>query len=365
MTAAEVLELPDSEWLPQHPWASPGGRFVVTAPRAEDPAEVRAAWLAERQKMICASEVASVFNVSPYDDGTAWNVWALKTGRLEPGPQTYPMLRGAILEDAVVSLWVATLDYPVKTKRVGLMRSIEHPYLGASIDRLSACPRGRCIQETKTAVNSRDWEDDEVPVHTQLQVQTQLAVSGRDHAHVVYLDGYLQVHERIMERDDDLIADMLGHLGPWWQTHVVEDVEPPATAKSLDGLARLYGNADPDAVFDLPQEMWTLPDQGQDLSEQIKALEAKRDAIVARIKQVAGNASLINGAVGLAATWKPSKKIAGTDAKWRKANPELAAKYTTTVETEVLDVDALVADHPELVGDGASLYKVRTFRWAK
>lgn len=361
MTAAEVTPL-DREWMPAHPWASPDGSFVTSAPRAEDPAEVREAWLAERQKMLTASDVAAVFGVSPFDDATAWNVWAVKTGRLQPGPQTYPMLRGQLLEDAVVALWQATVDYPVRTKRVGLMRSRRHPWLGASIDRLSACPRGRCVQETKTAVNSRDWEDDEVPVHTQLQVMTQLIVSGRDHAHVVYLDGYLQVHERVIERDDELIATMLGHLGPWWQRHVVDGVEPDATAGSSDALARLYGDADPDAVVELPSDLITAPDQIRALSAQIKELERQREDVQVRVKQTAGNASVIKALGQTVATWNPTRKIAGATAAWRKANPELVADYSAPVTTDVLDVEHMVEDRPDLMGNGQPLYRVRTFR---
>ena len=41
------------------------------------------------------------------------------------------------------------------------------------------------------------------------------------------------------------------------------------------------------------------------------------------------------------------------------ANPDLVAKYSRPVTTDELDVDALVADHPELLGQGGHLYRVR------
>lgn len=365
MTATNVIELLDRQWMPQNPWAHPAGSYVTTAPRAEDPPEVRETWLAERQNMLTASDVASVFGVSPFEDGTPWNVWALKTGKVQPGEQTYPMLRGQLLEDAVVALWQATVDYPTKTKRVGLMRSKRYPWLGASIDRLSVCPRGRCIQETKTAVNSKDWEGDEVPVHTQLQVGTQLIVSGRDHAHVAYLDGYLQVHERVIERDEELFARMISFAGEWWHKHVVDGEEPLATAGASAALARLYGDADPDAVCDLPPELWDIRPRIGALDEQIKALAEQREDLVVQLKQTAGNASVIKAFGDTVATWNPSKKIAGATAAWKKANPDLVAEYSHEVKTTELDVERLVEEHPELIGNGSALYKVRTLRLSK
>ncbi|HEY6014923.1 MAG TPA: YqaJ viral recombinase family protein, partial [Candidatus Limnocylindrales bacterium] len=355
MTAAQdVVQLLDREWMPLSPWKCPAGMLVCSATVDRD------VWLEQRQTGIGASEVAALFGVSPWQ--SPWEVWALKTGRLQPPPENEAMMRGRILEDGVADLWVATLpkDKPVRLRRQGLMRHRAHSWMLATVDRLSVCQEGRCVVEIKTGTDLSDWDGDETPVAYQLQTQQQLAVTGRDHAHLVVLGPRFQLLERTIPRDDELIADMVEHLGGWWQRHVVEDLEPDATARAADALARLYGNPDPDAVIDLPTDLVDAPDRIRKLTDEAKALEAQADELRARIKQAAGNASIIRALGQTVATWKPSKRIAGVNAAWRKANPDLVAAYSREVAETVLDVDRLVEEHPHLIGDGAPLYRVRT-----
>jgi putative phage-type endonuclease len=353
---AEVVPLLDRLWMPENPWKCPAGMIVCSSQVDRD------VWLEQRATGLGASDVAAVFGVSRWS--TPWDVWAEKTGRVQPEPENEAQLRGRILEDGIADLWVASLpkDQPVRLRRQGLMRHRLHRWMLATVDRLSVCTLDRCVTEIKSAVDLSEWDGDETPVAYQLQTQQQLAVTGRDHAHVVVLGPRFQIVERTIARDDELIAKMVDVLGNWWQRHIVEDVEPEATGAAADGLARLYGNPDPDAVCDLPADLIDAPARIRALTEQAATLTAQADDLKARIKQTAGNASVIRSLGEIVATWNPSKKIAGVNAAWRKANPDLVAKYSRPVTEDALDVDRMVEENPELIGDGAPLYRVRTLR---
>src|SRR5439155_1672483 len=145
------------------------------------------------------------------------------------------------LESAIADLWVGLLtpDQPVRVKRAGTMRHRRHPWMLATVDRLSVCRRGRCIVEIKSGTDLSEWDDGQFPLAYELQVQQQLAVTGRDHAHIVVLGPRFEIVERVAERDDSFIHDMVDFLGPWWQKHIVDGVEPAANSDSLDGLSRL------------------------------------------------------------------------------------------------------------------------------
>jgi hypothetical protein len=89
--------------------------------------------------------------------------------------------------------------------------------------------------------------------------------------------------------------------------------------------------------------------------------EAKRwkkaaDTLKARIQTAMGDSTeaSINGLP--AYTWKPSGQFQAT--RFTAENPELAAKYTTTVE--VLDTEALKAEQPGLF----TAYRSRVFKRA-
>lgn len=358
MTAARVESLPDRVWMPAKPWSCPTGQLVTSADADRD------AWLAERRNGLGASDVAAIFGVSRWS--TAWDVWAEKTGRVQPEPENDAQLRGRVLEQAIAELWAAhrPADNPVRLRRTGLMRHRVYPALMATVDRLSVCRAGRCVTEIKSSVGLHDWQGDETPVEYQLQTQQQLAVTGRQHAHVVVLGPRFEVVDRLIERDEDLIGDMIRQLCAWWQRHVIEGAEPDATAGAADGLARLYGDPDPDAVCELPSDLWAAREQVRALTAQIAELEREREDLVVKVKQTAGNASVIKAAGDVVATWKPSKKVAGVTAAWRKQNGELVEKYSAPVTTDVLDVDRLIEENPNLLGNGAPLYRVRTLRWA-
>lgn len=354
--SSEVVRMTDALWMPEGPWKCPAGMLVCGA------VVDREVWLEQRTTGLGASDVAAVFGVSRWS--TPWDVWAEKTGRVQPEPENDAQRRGRILEDGIAELWVASLpaDQPVRLRRQGLMRHRRHHWMLATVDRLSACPDGRCVVEVKSAVDLSEWDNDETPVAYQLQTQQQLAVTGRDHAHIVVLGPRFQIVERTIARDEDLIAQMVEHLGAWWQRHIVDGVEPDASAASADGLARLYGSPDPDAVCDLPADLLDAPARIRALDQQAKQVAAQADDLRARLKQTAGNATVIRSLGEVVATWNPSKRIAGVNAAWRKANPDLVAKYSRPVTEDVLDVDQMVADNPSLIGDGAPLYRVRTLR---
>lgn len=359
--AATVTQLRDVDWFPTHPWACPAGQ-LVTSSQVD-----RATWLEQRRQGLGASDVAAIFGVSRWS--TAWDVWAEKTGRVQPEPENDAMRRGRILEDGIAELWAATrpADQPVRLRRAGLMKHRQHPMIMATVDRLSVCQLGRCLTEIKSSVDLSDWGSDdapETPVEYQLQTQQQLAVTGRDHVHVVVLGPRFQVVERVIDRDDDLIGQMIGQLVNWWANHIEADVEPEATAASVDGLARLYGDPDPGEVVELPSDLWGARAQVRDLNRRIGELEQQRDDLVARVKQHARNASVIKAAGDVIATWKPTRRIAGATAAWRKANTDLVAAYSQPVTTEQLDLERLTTDHPELIGAGQTLYRVRQLRWA-
>lgn len=356
MTAAEVVPLLDREWMPSKPWSCPAGQLVTTS------SADRQTWLIERRRGLGASDVAAIFGVSRW--ASPWDVWAEKTGRVQPEPENAAMLRGRVLEDGIAGLWAAHLpaDEPIRLRRAGLMKHRVHGMLMATVDRLSVCRAGRCVTEIKSSVDLSDWQGDEVPVEYQLQVQQQLLVTGRDHAHVVVLGPRFEVADRVIDRDQVLIDQMVGQLVNWWRNHIVDGTEPPATATAADGLARLYGDPDPDAICDLPSDLFTAVDEIRRLDAQAKDLTTQADDLRARIKQTAGNATTIRVLGQTVATWRPSKRVAGVNAAWRKANPDLVAEYSREVTDTVLDVDRLIEDKPELIGDGQPLYRVRTLR---
>ena len=170
---------------------------------------------------------AAAVGLSPYK--SQLKLWMEKTGRTPASEEHQglddPRFWGTLLEPYVA------LAYQQKTeRRVRKVNAVlQHPtyaFMLANIDReIVGCPDVQVL-ECKTAgeFGSRLWKDG-VPEYVQLQVQHQLAVTGKDAADVaVLLCGQkLEIHR--IPRDDDVIARLVVLESRFWEC--VETETPP------------------------------------------------------------------------------------------------------------------------------------------
>ncbi|KIX33654.1 endonuclease, partial [Burkholderia pseudomallei] len=205
-------------------------------------------WLEVRKNGIGGSDAAAAVGLSPYM--SPLELWLTKTGRdanlPRPDPQdtSEPIYWGTLLEPIVAASY--TKQTGNKVRRVNAV--LQHPtipFMLANVDREVV---GCCdvqLLECKTAgeFGARLWRDG-VPEYVQLQVQHQLAVTGRQAADVAVLicGQKLEVHR--VARDDALIARLIELEAAFWR-FVETDTPPPADGSdSADRALRcLYPGA--------------------------------------------------------------------------------------------------------------------------
>ncbi|WP_232440642.1 YqaJ viral recombinase family protein [Burkholderia ubonensis] len=166
--------------------------------------------------------------------------------RPDPDDTTSPTYWGTLLEPIVAASY--TKQTGSRVRRVNaVLRHPTVPFMLANIDREIVGARDVQVLECKTAgeFGARLWRDG-VPEYVQIQVQHQLAVTGKSAAHVaVLLCGQaLEVHR--IERDDALIGWLIELEARFWR-FVETDTPPPADgSESADrALRHLYpGNGE-------------------------------------------------------------------------------------------------------------------------
>ncbi|UEP28010.1 YqaJ viral recombinase family protein [Burkholderia sp. B21-007] len=202
-------------------------------------------WLAVRRTGIGGSDAAAAIGLNPYM--SPLELWLVKTGRADglprpdPDDTTSPTYWGTLLEPIVAASY--TKQTGNRVRRVNaVLRHPTIPWMLANLDREIVGARDAQILECKTAgeFGARLWRDG-VPEYVQIQVQHQLAVTGKTAAHVaVLLCGQaLEVHR--IERDDALIGRLVELEARFWQ-FVESDTPPPADgSESADrALRHLY-----------------------------------------------------------------------------------------------------------------------------
>jgi predicted phage-related endonuclease len=202
----------------------------------------------------------------------------------------------------------------------------------ANVDREVVGNRDVQLVECKTAgeFGARLWRDG-VPEYVQLQVQHQLAVTGKQAAEVaVLLCGQkLEVHR--IERDDGLIARLIELESTFWR-YVESDTPPPADGSdSADRALRcLYPGAGGTVDFTTDRKLSATFADLVAVRAEIETrqqLEAKLKQAIVQAMGEAGQAQFETGSV----SYKRSKDGTGVDLKRLLADqPQFATHYAMT-----------------------------------
>ncbi len=291
-------------------------------------------WLQVRSGGIGSSDAATAVGLNPYK--SQLELWQEKTGRKPPEEarpgQDDPRYWGTLLEPFVASAYQERTGHKVR-KLNAVLQHPTFPYMLANIDREVVGNPDVQVLECKTAgeFGSRLWKDG-VPEYVQLQVQHQLAVTGKPAADVaVLLCGQdLQIHR--IERDEDVIARLIVLEARFWEL-VVNDIEPPAdgSESSARALRSLYRGKDETVDFSDNESLTAAFSELVALSSDIAVMEKREELLKQTIQQAMGEASRARfGNLG-EVHYKRSKDGTTLDTKKLATDhPELVAVYTVT-----------------------------------
>lgn len=293
----------------------------------------RGQWLEVRKGGIGSSDAAAAVGLNPYK--SQLELWLEKTGRVESTGEhqgmSDPRFWGTLLEPYVAVAYQQMTNRKVR-KLNAVLQHPTLPFMLANIDREVIGSPEVQILECKTAgeFGSRLWKDG-VPEYVHLQVQHQLAVTGKAAADVaVLLCGQkLEIHR--IERDDDVIARLMVLESHFW-SHVESDTPPPAdgSESAAKALRHLYrGN---DTTLDLTGdvELGKAFDALAALDEELASKARDAERLKQTLQQAMGDASKATFANGVV-TFRRSKDGARVDTKALAVDhPDLTARYTVT-----------------------------------
>jgi len=217
----------------------------------------RSEWLQLRRQDVTASQIAALLNVHPYV--TALQLWQEKTGRTvsDDDLDNAAMRRGRLLEDLAFTLAAEQLPQC----KLAHNDSTAPLYWRDSVLRVGCTPdvmaqhrdRGLGVVELKAiepSMYAKNWRDDILPVHVNLQVQTQAHLVGASWAAV----GVLRVGHAVefdlvdVPLNADAWHGVCGLVANFW--HQVETNTPPPPDFARDGkaIAELAGPSDGSAI---------------------------------------------------------------------------------------------------------------------
>jgi putative phage-type endonuclease len=248
-------------------------------------------WIRHRMSMVGASEASAIVGANKYDD--ALSVYLRKRGLVQDLEESEPMRWGKLLETPIAN------EFCLRTGRTAfgggeLLRSTRWPFMGCTLDREITRPDrpDPGVLEIKTA---GPWLEDEwsegVPLGYQVQVQHQLAVTGRKWGSVAALIGGQKLVWCDVEWHAAFIATLTAKMSEFWQC-VTDGTPPPASLTEVGraALERLYPN-DNGQTISLDAEAVEWYEELTEITEREKELKTRKTAIQARVIETLGEAT--------------------------------------------------------------------------
>jgi putative phage-type endonuclease len=230
------------------------------------------AQLEERRTGVGGSDAATVLGINPFT--TAYELYLDKLGEAPPEDEGFlkeSRYWGSVLEQPVCDRYAEETGYKVQRANQ-LIRSKEHPFMIANIDRKVVGEDMRIGFEAKTAARADGWGDsgsDEIPAYIMCQVQHYLAVTGYDVWDLAVLIGNRDYRMYRINPIESIISDLVEAEEEFWD-RVQAKVAPDVSWQSA-ATTRLLKNLYPGTngqVIQLPNVAQKYQDVMDDAAEQ-------------------------------------------------------------------------------------------------
>ena len=245
---------------------------IMTVEEMQD----RRKWLEMRRTGIGGSDAAVVVGLNAYQ--TLFSLWMDKTGQTdiedEEGAELPDWIEAGIRSEKMIAEWFEDKTGK-KLQRCGMLRSNEHPFMIADVDRLVVGENAIVEIKTTASWNKDEWAEDSIPDTYWAQIQHYMSVGGWEKCYVVCLVGGRELVIREVERNDEDIEALVEAERNFWENYVIPkklpDVDGTETCKQA--LQKMYKGGDDDAI-ELDGSIDAEIDNYFALKEQIKKLEA-------------------------------------------------------------------------------------------
>jgi putative phage-type endonuclease len=291
----------------------------------------------DRQGFLGSSDAAAVLGLSRWS--TPLQVWAEKTGQIEPKDisDKLAVRLGVALEQTVADLFMEETE-----KRVFKVSENQvhpnYPFITCQIDRRVVGEDALLECKTCSAWKAKEWEGEEIPQEYIVQVQHQLAVTGKAYGYIAVLIGNQDFKWKRIDRDDKAINEMISREVTFWNDYVIPKVMPAViSCNDSETLYKLFEKAVPDSVL-------ALDDNINQTVEDIQAAETDKKSLEGLIEQKKNILKSLLGEneCGVSSqfkiTWKNQSTTRLDTKSIKEEIPSVYQKYSKTTETRVLRI---------------------------
>ncbi len=297
-------------------------KLVMTVEEMKD----RQAWLKLRNSGLGGSDASVILGINPWKSALA--LWAEKTGELEPEDLSgNQRVYWGQKNEANIAEWFSE-QTGKKVIRRGMMRSCEHPWMLASVDREVVGEKAGLEIKTAGVDQAKKWQEDEVPDAYYLQCQWYMGVTGYDRWYIAVLIGGNEAKWKVIERNQKQIDVLIQEGEKFWD--MVQSKTPPAPDGSKSAgetIAAMHPGGRTETLELKQPEIIVAYERMQHFAEAEKAAKEAKEQYKQQIQTAMGDFEVAEIS-GNKITWKTQAGKTTIDTKALKKDlPDVFEKY--------------------------------------
>ena len=197
----------------------------------------KATWLKYRKMGVTGTDAAAICGLNPYK--SAMQVFVDKTTETIEEFDNEAMRQGRDMEAYIASRFCEETGKRVRRVNA-ICISEEHKFMLADYDRVIVGEKAGLEIKSVSPYSADKWADDKIPIHYNLQCQHYLAVSGFERWYVCALIWGRELVIRTIERDEELIQNLITIEKRFWEKNVLAGVmpEPDGSKQAGELLAK-------------------------------------------------------------------------------------------------------------------------------
>ena len=281
-------------------------------------------WLKYRKKGITGTDAGAICGLNPYS--SAFQIYQDKiTDEIEEFDNE-SMRQGRDLEEYVARR--VSEETGLKVRRANaIFQNEENPFMLADFDRLIVGQKAGLECKTVSPYSSDKWNDGNIPLHYQMQVQHYLAVSGFDCWYIAAVVFGREFLIRKIERDEELINYLIDIERGFWYNNVLAGImpEPDGSDNCSEMIAKMYFKGQENKTINLSGYKEIL-DRRADLDKLIKKMEKEKKEIDQKIKMEMQDATVALEA-GYKISWSNFEQNKLDTKKLKEEKPDIYKEY--------------------------------------
>ena len=293
-------------------------------------------WLRYRKRGIEGSDAGAVCGLNPYR--TAIQVYYDKTSDEIEEIDNEAMRQGREFEDYVAGRFCEASGK--KVRRANAMYYDEkNPFMLADVDRMVVGENAGLECKTASPYMAEKWEDGKIPLSYQIQCHHYMSVCNTDAWYIAVLIYGKEFKYYRIERDEQVIADLIRIEKEFWREHVMKRVMPdPDGSKTADAAIA--------ERFKISRDL-TIPLSGfdarlkrrEELLSVMGHMEAEKRQIDQELKLYLGDAEMAENE-HYRVSWKNVSRSSLDERRLKEEQPEVYEKYRRVTTSRRFTVKA-------------------------